>query len=48
MKDNTVAYVIWCNEAGKVVDDGTVFCLNQNEFKPLLCSKNANLVKRFS
>ena len=33
MKDNTVAYVIWCNEAGKVVDDGTVFCLNHNEFK---------------
>lgn len=33
MKDNTVAYVIWCNEDGKVVDDGTVFCMNQNEFK---------------
>ena len=37
MDNNTVAYVIWCNEDGKVVDDGTVFCLNQNEFK-LCCA----------
>ena len=24
MEDNTVAYIIWCNEDGKVMDDGTI------------------------
>ena len=28
MEDNTVAYVIWCNEDGKVMDDGTIFKLS--------------------
>ena len=35
MKDNTVAYIIWCNEDGKVIDDGTVFKYSSKKF--MLC-----------
>ena len=35
MKDNTVAYIIWCNEDGKVIDDGTIFKFSSTEF--MLC-----------
>ena len=35
MKDNTVAYIIWCNEDGKVIDDGTIFKYSSNKF--MLC-----------
>ena len=35
MKDNTVAYIIWCNEDGKVIDDGTIFKYSPNKF--MLC-----------
>ncbi len=31
-----VGYVIWCNDAGQVLDDGTLFRLGVNEFR--LCS----------
>ncbi len=32
-----VAYAVWCNDAGKVIDDGTVFRLGENEFR--LCAQ---------
>ena len=35
MKDNTVAYIIWCNEDGKVIDDGTIFKYSSQKF--MLC-----------
>ena len=35
MKDNTVAYIIWCNEDGKVIDDGTIFKHSSEHF--MLC-----------
>ena len=35
MKDNTVAYIIWCNEDGKVIDDGTIFKFSSTKF--MLC-----------
>ena len=35
MKDNTVAYIILCNEDGKVIDDGTIFKYSSQKF--MLC-----------
>ena len=35
MNDNTVAYIIWCNEDGKVIDDGTIFKHSSEHF--MLC-----------
>ena len=35
MQDNTVAYIIWCNEDGKVIDDGTIFKFTSEKF--MLC-----------
>jgi len=32
-----VAYALWCNEQGQVLDDGTVFHLQQDEYR--LCSQ---------
>ncbi|MEM8814430.1 MAG: aminomethyltransferase family protein [Pseudomonadota bacterium] len=32
-----VAYVVWCNDAGQVIDDGTVFHLAENDYR--LCSQ---------
>ncbi len=28
-----VAYTVWCDDAGKIIDDGTVFCLGPNDFR---------------
>ena len=36
-----VAYVIWCDEAGNVVDDGTLFRLGPSEFR--LCCQEPQL-----
>ncbi len=36
-----VAYVVWCNDAGMVIDDGTVFNLGENKF--WLCSQERHL-----
>lgn len=36
LKPNRVAYTVWCNDAGHVIDDGTVFRLGAAEF--LLCT----------
>lgn len=33
IKPNRVAYTVWCNDAGHVIDDGTVFRLSQTEFR---------------
>ena len=32
LKPDRVAYAIWCNDDGKVLDDGTVFRLGESEF----------------
>jgi aminomethyltransferase len=36
LKPNRVAYSVWCNDAGHVLDDGTVFRLNDDEYR--LCT----------
>jgi aminomethyltransferase len=28
-----VAYTVWCDDAGKLIDDGTVFCLAPDEYR---------------
>lgn len=38
LRPGRVAYVIWCDEAGNVVDDGTVFRLAETEFR-LCCQE---------
>jgi aminomethyltransferase len=36
LKPNRVAYCVWCNDAGHVLDDGTVFRLGEDEYR--LCT----------
>ena len=36
-----VAYVIWCDDAGKVIEDGTLFCFAAEEFR--LCAQEPQL-----
>jgi aminomethyltransferase len=28
-----VAYTVWCNDEGQLIDDGTVFCMAHNEYR---------------
>lgn len=41
LKPDRVAYAVWCNDDGKVLDDGTVFRLGESEF--LLNSQERHL-----
>jgi len=41
IQPNQVVYALWCNEDGFLVDDGTVFCFDQNNFR--ICSGERNL-----
>jgi aminomethyltransferase len=36
-----VAYGVWCNDAGHLIDDGTVFCLGAGEYR--LCTAERQL-----
>lgn len=36
-----VTYVIWCNDEGKLIDDGTLFQLGENDYR--LCSQHHQL-----
>jgi aminomethyltransferase len=36
LKANRVAYCVWCNDAGHLVDDGTLFRMGEDEY--LLCT----------
>ncbi len=38
---NRVAYVVWCNDAGKVLDDGTLFRFSESEYR--LCAQDRHL-----
>jgi aminomethyltransferase len=37
-----VSYVLWCDDRGKVIDDGTLFRLSANEFR--LCAQERHLL----
>jgi aminomethyltransferase len=41
LRVNRVAYTVWCNEAGHVIDDGTVFRFAKDEFH--LCTAERQL-----
>ena len=41
LRVNRVTYVLWCNDDGKVLDDGTIFCLKEGEYR--LCSQHHQL-----
>ena len=41
LKPGRVTYVIWCNDEGKVLDDGTLFHLRQGEYR--LCAQHHQL-----
>jgi len=41
LKPNRVAYTVWCDDAGHVIDDGTIFRLGAAEF--LLCTAERQL-----
>ena len=41
LRPGRVAYVVWCDDRGKVLDDGTLFRLSDGEFR--LCSQERHL-----
>ncbi|MDZ7644869.1 MAG: aminomethyltransferase family protein [Woeseiaceae bacterium] len=41
IRPGRVAYAVWCNDQGQVIDDGTVFHLRENEYR--LCSQERHL-----
>jgi aminomethyltransferase len=41
LKIGRVAYCVWCNDAGHLIDDGTVFRLSENEYR--LCTAERQL-----
>ena len=38
LKPGRVTYVVWCNDDGKLIDDGTVFQFGENDYR--LCSQH--------
>jgi len=41
LRDGRVAYVVWCNDDGKVIDDGTLFRFRDGEYR--LCAQHHQL-----
>jgi aminomethyltransferase len=41
LRPGRVTYVAWCNDEGKVIDDGTLFQLGENDYR--LCSQQHQL-----
>lgn len=41
LRPGRVAYSVWCNDAGHLIDDGTVFCLAEGEYR--LCTAERQL-----
>lgn len=41
LKVNRVSYCVWCNDAGNIIDDGTVFRLAESEYR--LCTAERQL-----
>ena len=42
IKSGQVMYIIWCNEDGNVIDDGTVFCFDSNHLRIFCAERNLN------
>jgi aminomethyltransferase len=41
LKPGRVSYSVWCNDAGHIIDDGTIFCLAPGEYR--LCTAERQL-----
>ena len=41
LRPGRVTYVVWCNDEGKLIDDGTLFQLDESEYR--LCSQHHQL-----
>jgi len=41
LRPGRVAYTVWCNDEGHLIDDGTVFCLGPDEYR--LCTGERQL-----
>jgi len=41
LRPGRVAYTVWCDDAGQLIDDGTVFCLAADEYR--LCTAERQL-----
>ncbi len=41
LKPNRVAYCVWCNDAGHLIDDGTIFRLGEGEYR--ICTAERQL-----
>jgi len=41
LRPGRVTYVVWCNDAGRVIDDGTLFQFTESEYR--LCSQHHQL-----
>jgi aminomethyltransferase len=41
LRPGRIAYSVWCNDAGEMIDDGTVFCLGEGEYR--LCTAERQL-----
>ncbi len=41
LRENRVAYCVWCNDAGHIIDDGTIFRLGASEYR--LCTAERQL-----
>lgn len=41
VKPGRVAYAVWCNDEGQVIDDGTIFHLKEGEYR--LCSQERHM-----
>jgi aminomethyltransferase len=41
LRPGRVAYAVWCNDHGHLIDDGTVFCLGEGEYR--LCTAERQL-----
>ena len=41
IRPGRVAYAVWCNDQGQVIDDGTIFHLREGEYR--LCSQERHL-----
>jgi aminomethyltransferase len=41
IKPGRVAYAVWCNDEGQVIDDGTIFHLKEGEYR--LCSQERHM-----
>ena len=41
LRPGRVTYVVWCNDEGKVIDDGTLFQLGEDDYR--LCSQHHQL-----